>query len=248
MKKSILGLLIIFLSNVGYGQVEDTDLNQLKLTFSTGLSKIVIKDKVISSQKYTGDLTPYYFSWEKVRPGYTWNLIFQYETGTIRNNNVTSNMDDLSLGWNYSYQIKRFNIFHRSATIFGGFSPNLWIYNRKQNLAEPEQYLYSFKALINMGINANLKGSFSSKMEYRLSTNLNLLSYGISSEVIGGNVGAVSKFSTPFSTPLWSWRATIDYSIMKWLSLGVTYRFKYYHHELVNLGSDSFQVLLTTKF
>lgn len=241
--------LMISLPLLVVGQEDDSSSNSFNLSLASGTVMASVKDQNISSQRYSGTLTPIVFSWGHYRKGYDWDLKISYASGTINNYNVRATLNDFNMTWNYLYPIKDFQLIsNRPTSWFGGLSPNLWMYYRKQEIAEPGQFLYSVKIALNMSLSTGLKGSLSNKIGYRISSRFNLISYALSSEVNEGNTGTSTKLSTVFSTPLLESELAMHYQLISWLKMGLGYRFKYYNHESLSLANDSFTVSLSATF
>lgn len=248
MNRLITITFLLGIFNYSFSQEKKEIKPDFNIIFSTGFSQVALKDKTISSEKYDGSLNPISIVFQKERENYNWRLNLNYADGLPSNYNIDAEIKNFIIGWDYSYRIKTFEILgNHSANLFSGFSPNLFVHYRKQNIAEPGQFLYSAKLLFNMSVNVGVYGVLTNKLSYHLITRFNLFTYGMGVASEEGDSHIVSQSSVGFSAPIIQSILSIKYELIKGLKLGLTYDFNYVKHDKLSMSSDAVLISFTKK-
>jgi hypothetical protein len=152
------------------------------LTLHGGLGYFAVRDEFISNEKYSGSLPLFAASWSRLHDTYGYRLTCAYQfTQSLKNNNVSAEINQFSLGFDFLYPVGKTSLFTKRVFILLGPSSELFVHFRRQNIAGSNESIlnaYSFALLISGGIRSEAYCPINSDLQLQSSVGLSILSFG----------------------------------------------------------------------
>jgi len=147
-----------------------------------GLGYFAVRDEFISNEKYSGSLPLFAASWSRLHDTYGYRLTCVYQfTQSLKNNNVSAEINQFSLGFDFLYPVGETSLFTKKVFILLGPSSELFIHFRRQNIAgsiESTLNAYSFALMISGGLRSEAYCLINSDLQLQSSASLSILSFG----------------------------------------------------------------------
>ena len=210
---------------------KDTTVPQINypggITLSYGIGTFALRDEYISPERYTGILPYYAVGWTRFHQKYIYRLDFAFrQSDKFKNNNVTSNVLAFKLGQGFLYPVKPLTLFRNEMGLWIGPTTDVSYFENNPDIAVSGfDYTNSFATLISLGFRGDVIYPISGKYVSEASLQLTMLSIGMRTVDSEEDDQAGTKLLTPVSGLNASFNLGIGYDLLKWLSLGIHYRF-----------------------
>lgn len=190
------------------------------IAMGSGLSFYSIKDQNVSKEKYMGILTPINLSWTSlITDRQCRNFYFNLNTGKIKNNKVKADVNELTLGWDYCFNLTP----QKRHTIFLGPAPFLFLHSRMQAISS-YYHINSNFGVISLASIYGIKSNNKTGFNYKITGRLGLLSAAVNT----GN-DQITKILTPFNGLQFYFSAQSSYTLNKWAVINFKYSFQTYY-------------------
>lgn len=137
------------------------------ILFETGYGSLSVRDKYISSERYTGGINTLKLAWSKVHgKKYGYETTFDYVHGTkIRNYGVSAEVQEFTLNHAFLFPAhKEHYLLSKRFYSFIGPSTELWFYIRNQNVTYYKITIpYSLVGMLSLGLNQKITVPVNSK-------------------------------------------------------------------------------------
>ena len=197
------------------------------ITLSYGIGSFALRDEYISPERYTGILPYYSAGWTRSHQKYIYRLDLTFrQSNEFKNNNVTSDVLAFKLGQGFLYPVKPLNLFRKELGLWIGPTTDVAYFENNPDIAVSGfDYTNSFATLISLGFRGDVIYPISGRFTSEASLQVTMLSIGMRSVDSEEDDQAGTKFLTPVSGLNTSFNLGIGYDPLKWLSLGIHYRF-----------------------
>lgn len=233
-------LVILFTAvgcrNAVHGQ--DLSLNQSYfpkgISISYGFGKFAVRDEFLTNEKYSGTMPFFSVNWTRFTDSSGFRILFSiHNSSEIKNKNMSADILNFSLAWDFFNHIKTFQLFSREWILFAGPSAEMFIYSNKQNYATNGIFLdLSFASLISLGANISLFVPINNSLTVESNFRINIFSLGIRMPLVNDVDGAQNdKSRLKLLTLLKAINANYDlgmrYFLFRDISLRAGYRFQF---------------------
>lgn len=256
MTKKFLFLVVFlfFLKNNMFGQSRE-NLYSGGLSLKTGMGYIAVKDEFISKEKYSGTAPIFIVDWSKNITDYKYQISFEIlNTAKLKNNNISTDLSELSLNISYLYSIGDISLFNRKVNFFLGPMPEFFIHYRKQNIASGNIAMfdaYSFATLISFGTRFNFTYQLNDSFLFEGNLQTSLISLGGKFVDPDDNKSSMVKFTYLLNDLRFSFDASVRYHLSTLLSFSGGYKFNMLNMsswDYIISANDNLFVSLTLSF
>ena len=228
------------------------------ISVSYGVGNFAVRDEFLTNEKYSGTMPFFSIGWTKSTDSSGFRVLFSiHNSSNIKNKNMTADILNFSLIWDFFYHIKTFQLFSKECTLFAGPSAELFIYSNRQDYATDGIFLdLSFASLISLGANVGLSVPLNDKLTAETNLRTNIFSLGIRMPLVNDVDGAKNDQSRfKLLTLIKAINAQFDiglrYFVFEDLSLKAGYRFQVTNiavWEKLLSSSDHFVLSLSYSF
>lgn len=164
-----------------------------------GVGYLAIRDEYISEERYSGALPSFELSWLRADSSSAYRLGIGYiGSSTISNNNVSAQVMQTGLNFDFLYSVGRFRLLDRDVFLYAGPSADIYLYYRQQNIATGGNAFfnaYSFALFFSLSANSTVVAPLSSDLAIEASGRIALLSFA-------GRLADVHDNNASFVKPL----------------------------------------------
>lgn len=204
------------------------------ISIKYGVGSYSVRDEFLSVEKYSGAMPFFSVDWTRFRDNSGFRILFStHNSSEIKNKNMTADVVNFSLAWDYFSQINTFQLFSQDCYLFAGPSAEMYIYSNDQNYATDGIFFdMSFVSLISIGLNTGLYLPITNKFSIESSIRTNIFSLGIRMPLVNEVDGAENdksrfKLLTLFKAINSSFDLGVRYYLFNNLSMKAAYRFQY---------------------
>ena len=203
------------------------------ISVSYGIGNFVVRDDFLTNERYSGPMPFFSAGWTTYADSTGFRVLFSiHNSSEIRNKNMTADVLNFSLAWDYFNHIKTFQLFSRGWRVFAGPSAELFIYSNRQDYATSGIYLdLSFASMISLGANVGLCVPLNDRIVAESGVRTNIFSLGIRMPLVNDVDGAENdqsrlKLLTALTAINVHFDAGVRYFLFQDLSLKAAYRFQ----------------------
>jgi hypothetical protein len=193
-----------------------------------GMSAFALTDRYISPERYDGVLPNYYIAWARVHNRYLYHLSFAFgQSEKISNYSVRTRVQNFRLSQGFLYPLRPAGLFRKDLDLWIGPTTDIFYYvNHPKIAVSGFDYTNSYATLISLGFRGDGIYPLSGRFSVRTSLQFTLLSLGMRTVDSEEDPGPGVKFLTPVSGLNTSFELGIHYDPLRWVSLGLSYRFE----------------------
>jgi hypothetical protein len=197
------------------------------ISLGYGIGSYGLRDEYISPERYMGILPYYAIGWTRSHQKYIYKLDLTFrQSDGFKNNNVTSDVLAFKLGQGFLYPVTPLNLFRKKMGLWLGPTTDVaYLENNPDIAVSGFDYTNSFATLISLGFRGDVIYPISGKVAVVSNLQLTVLSIGMRAVDAEEDDQAGTKLLTPVSGWNTSFDLGIGYDPLKWLSLGIHYRF-----------------------
>lgn len=175
--KQFTGLIILLICLKGFSQEyrSDKTFNNTIAVYS-GIGYTAIRNEYFDKDKYQGQQLPFGIEWKHQKEKDIWRLYCDYRFGNIHSEYDDADINQLSLGYDYSILLSRFTMLGNKASLYAGPSTFAIIQAREQpRIAVMNRFTHM--NTWSVGLNVGLNGHLSKNLSISTTFSANILSY-----------------------------------------------------------------------